>query len=327
MAHDIIMPVLGMNQDTGIISEWLKKPGEWVASGDVVMAIETDKAVQEIESRYEGYLSHVKYEAGEEAPVGDVIAQLTAEPEADITIVEQAPVVNKETTDTKPKNKVAPVVKTPSLAKKESKVLAPLGGRILASPKAKTLLNRRGITLENMVADGAKQPIHAAEAAAYQPRVAQAATLGKISGAVNPDALISTEQWLASEGIEVTRAEILALLIAGTLRYTGAVELDFDCIVAIPTAEIYLLNPDKRGFSGLEKLETDEGFVCLWDFTTTSISGFELDSSAKINVSVFGGDHWTVELRFDTSAISPKQAVTVLSELTRRISQPLRQLL
>jgi pyruvate/2-oxoglutarate dehydrogenase complex dihydrolipoamide acyltransferase (E2) component len=29
MSFDIIMPVLGMNQDTGIIAQWLKQPGEW----------------------------------------------------------------------------------------------------------------------------------------------------------------------------------------------------------------------------------------------------------------------------------------------------------
>lgn len=327
MAHDIIMPVLGMNQDTGIIAEWLKQPGEWVASGDVVMAVETDKAVQDIESRHEGYLSHVKYEAGAEVPVGDVIAQLTAEPEEDKPAAEAAPAAKEEVAEEKPKPAEAPVAKAPLPAKKESKVAPSVGGKILASPKAKALLRERGISLNDMVADGATQPIHAAEAAGYQPRAAKVASLGKISGSVNPEAIVSTEQWLTAEGIEVSRAELLALLVAGTLRFTNVIEADTDCVVAVPADEFSLLNPDQTGLSGLEKLDEEDGFVCLWDFTGSAIAGFELDSSAKVNVSVFGGDQWTVELRFDTGLISSKQAVALLSELTRRISQPLRQLL
>lgn len=327
MSHDIIMPVLGMNQDTGIIAEWLKKPGEWVASGDVVMAVETDKAVQDIESRHEGYLSHVKYEAGAEVPVGGVVAQLTAEPEEDKPSETAASTAKAEVVEEKPKAAEAPVAKAPPPAKKQSTVAPSTGGKVLASPKAKALLRDRGISLNDMAADGVTQPIHAAEAASYQPRAARVSSLGKISGSVNPEALISTETWLAAEGIEVSRAEILALLVADALRYTNVVESDFDCTVAVPADEFTLLNPDQLGLAGLEKLDEEDGFVCLWDFTASSIGGFELDSAAKINVSVFGGEQWTAELRFDTSLISSKQAVAFLSELTRRMTQPLRQLL
>ena len=74
MPHEIIMPVLGMNQDTGSIACWNKKPGDYVEAGDVVMDVETDKAVMEIEAKQKGYLTKIFYEAGCEVPVGDVVA-------------------------------------------------------------------------------------------------------------------------------------------------------------------------------------------------------------------------------------------------------------
>jgi pyruvate dehydrogenase E2 component (dihydrolipoamide acetyltransferase)/2-oxoglutarate dehydrogenase E2 component (dihydrolipoamide succinyltransferase) len=50
MPHDVIMPALGMAQETGVILSWLKKPGDQVSLGDALMEVETDKAVMEVES-------------------------------------------------------------------------------------------------------------------------------------------------------------------------------------------------------------------------------------------------------------------------------------
>ena len=330
MSHDIIMPVLGMNQDTGIIAEWLKAPGDWVASGDVVMSVETDKAVQDIESRYEGYLSHVKYEAGAEVPVGDVIAQLTAEPESARAVAEvEAPAKAKESTSAKTVEE-APAEKSTVTQPIETKVSTSVDGKVLASPKAKALLKERGIPISELVESGITQPIHAADVTTFErkvPKVATASCFGKINSTVNPDAILETERWLAADGMQVSRAELLAMLVVGSLRYTKVIAADGDCSVVIPSDESCLLNPDLVGLADLQRSDEEGGFVCLWDFTESTISGFKLDSDAKLNVSVFGRDQWTLELRFDTQTISPKQAVTLLSELTRRITQPLRQLL
>lgn len=341
MSHDIIMPVLGMNQDTGIIAEWLKQPGEWVASGDVVMSVETDKAVQDIESRYEGYLSHVKYEAGAEVPVGDVVAQLTAQPESDLDSASSETDTGKAATTQSPVAEKAPAhVTTPQPSHKTPQPshntglvktgLPSVGGKILASPKAKSLLRDRGIAISDLTDDGVAQPIHAADVMAYEPKIRQkhvASSMGKIHSVVSPDAIVVTEEWLASDELSVSRAELLAVLVAGALRYSKVIESGVDCSVVIPADDCCLLNPDLVGLGDLQKSQDENGFVSLWDFTESSIAGFELDSDAKLNVSVFGGDQWTVELRFDTNVIRPKQAIVLLSEITRRISQPLRQLL
>lgn len=80
MATEIILPALGMAQDTGKIVRWLKSAGESVRKGEPVAEIETDKATVEIEAPASGILADVKGEVGEDIPVGQVIAKvLTAD--------------------------------------------------------------------------------------------------------------------------------------------------------------------------------------------------------------------------------------------------------
>ncbi|MBV6638758.1 MAG: lipoyl domain-containing protein, partial [Mameliella sp.] len=51
MPHDVIMPALGMAQDSGLIVAWHKEPGAAVATGDVLFEVETDKATMEVEAQ------------------------------------------------------------------------------------------------------------------------------------------------------------------------------------------------------------------------------------------------------------------------------------
>src|SRR6056297_2162672 len=81
MPHEVIMPALGMAQDTGRIVSWLKKPGEAVASGDALFEVETDKATMEVEATHDGYLTDVRAGAGEDVPVGNAVAMISDTPE------------------------------------------------------------------------------------------------------------------------------------------------------------------------------------------------------------------------------------------------------
>ena len=81
MPRDVTMPQLGMAQDAGRIVSWLKAPGEAVAKGDALFEVETDKAVMEVESPADGYLTGVAYAEGADVPVGQVIARISDSPE------------------------------------------------------------------------------------------------------------------------------------------------------------------------------------------------------------------------------------------------------
>src|ERR1700741_4192575 len=78
MGNSGVMPALEMAQETGKIVSWLKKEGESVAKGEILLEIETDKAVVEIEATADGVLAGVKSHEGDVVPVGQTIAWLVA---------------------------------------------------------------------------------------------------------------------------------------------------------------------------------------------------------------------------------------------------------
>jgi pyruvate dehydrogenase E2 component (dihydrolipoamide acetyltransferase) len=78
VATNVILPALGMSQDTGKIVQWLKAEGEQVSKGEPLVEIETDKATVEIEAPADGTLTRVSAVAGDDVPVGNVIAIILA---------------------------------------------------------------------------------------------------------------------------------------------------------------------------------------------------------------------------------------------------------
>lgn len=78
MATDVILPALGMSQDTGKIVRWLKTEGQRVSKDEPLAEIETDKATVEIESPADGVLARVSASEGDDVPVGRVIATILA---------------------------------------------------------------------------------------------------------------------------------------------------------------------------------------------------------------------------------------------------------
>jgi pyruvate dehydrogenase E2 component (dihydrolipoamide acetyltransferase) len=74
MATNVIMPALGMAQETGTLVRWLKAEGAQVAKGEPLAEIMTDKATVELEAPADGLLADVTAAEGEEVPVGRVIA-------------------------------------------------------------------------------------------------------------------------------------------------------------------------------------------------------------------------------------------------------------
>ncbi len=78
MAKDVVMPALGMAQETGTLIQWLKAAGDQVRKGEPLMEIETDKATVEIEAPASGILAGVTAQAGDVVPVGQRIALILA---------------------------------------------------------------------------------------------------------------------------------------------------------------------------------------------------------------------------------------------------------
>lgn len=82
MQKDIEVPEIGENVTSGVVVAVHVKVGDRVAVDDTVIELETDKALVEIPSPFDGKVTEVLAEAGNQMKVGDVIARVETEAEA-----------------------------------------------------------------------------------------------------------------------------------------------------------------------------------------------------------------------------------------------------
>ncbi len=69
MATKIPIPRLGQSEETVTIQSWKVKEGDTIKKGDVLFDVETDKAVLDVESQFEGTILKILVPAGKEVPV------------------------------------------------------------------------------------------------------------------------------------------------------------------------------------------------------------------------------------------------------------------
>ena len=79
MRTEIRMASLGYDMEAGRIGAWLKQVGERVERGEAIVEVETDKATLDMEATQSGTLAEIVAQAGQEVPVGDVVAYLDAD--------------------------------------------------------------------------------------------------------------------------------------------------------------------------------------------------------------------------------------------------------
>ena len=94
---DFTMPSLGADMESGKLVEWKIAPGDKVRKGQVVAAVETAKAVLDVEVFEDGVVEEILVEEGAEVPVGTPLARLRGEGEA--ARQDEAPAPATETAD------------------------------------------------------------------------------------------------------------------------------------------------------------------------------------------------------------------------------------
>jgi pyruvate dehydrogenase E2 component (dihydrolipoamide acetyltransferase) len=145
MAVSVVMPALEMAQETGKLVSWLKKEGEPVKKGDMLLEVETDKAVVEIEAQADGVLGGVTAKVGDVVPVGQTIGWLLKPGEA-------VPSASAPTQTGRTGAAAAPaaaVAEAPAAAAPASVA----GARI--SPKARKLAREHGVDIATVKGSGA----------------------------------------------------------------------------------------------------------------------------------------------------------------------------
>ena len=59
MSEAIVMPKFGMTMSEGLIVSWEKAVGDRVEKGDIILKIESDKALMDVEATRSGYLVQI----------------------------------------------------------------------------------------------------------------------------------------------------------------------------------------------------------------------------------------------------------------------------
>jgi pyruvate dehydrogenase E2 component (dihydrolipoamide acetyltransferase) len=146
MAVSVVMPALEMAQETGKLVSWKKKEGEQVKKGEMLLEVETDKAVVEIEASGDGVLSGVTAKEGDVVPVGQTIAWLLKPGEA--VPAGGGQMQSGRKMDAAPAAAAAAAAAAPAVAEPASAA----GARI--SPKARRLAREHGVDISKLRGSG-----------------------------------------------------------------------------------------------------------------------------------------------------------------------------
>jgi len=74
MATELTMPMLGEVMEEGLVSSWKVAAGDTVEEGQIVLEIETDKAMAEVEAPASGTLTKILVQEGETVPINTPLA-------------------------------------------------------------------------------------------------------------------------------------------------------------------------------------------------------------------------------------------------------------
>jgi len=143
MAVSVVMPALEMAQETGKLVGWRKKDGEQVKKGEILLEVETDKAVVELEAAADGIVGGVTAKPGDVVPVGQTIGWLLKAGEA--VPAPSAAATTGRKMDAAPAAAAAAAPPPPPPA-------SVAGARI--SPKARRLAREHGVDIAALTGSG-----------------------------------------------------------------------------------------------------------------------------------------------------------------------------
>ncbi len=224
MPKEVIMPALGMAQETGKVLRWLRGEGQEVRQGEPLLEVETDKANVEIEAPASGVLARILASEGREVPVGEVIGWILLPGETPSQLPGQT---------AQEVRAAAPPAPTPP----PQPAAAP-EARVRASPKARRLARERGVDLRAVVGSGPGGAVLAADVEQATPRgqVIEPPHVWKLMAErtarawgtvphfflerdVRADRLVAWREALrAQASLELTYTDLVVKLVAAALR-------------------------------------------------------------------------------------------------------------
>jgi pyruvate dehydrogenase E2 component (dihydrolipoamide acetyltransferase)/2-oxoglutarate dehydrogenase E2 component (dihydrolipoamide succinyltransferase) len=321
----VIMPTLGMAQDSGLLVAWHKQLGEQVGADDVLFEVETDKSVNEVNAGFDGYLGATLAEAGEDVPTGQTIAIITAEKPANpvartaVSAPAPAPAAKEVETKQPPAEKTKPAKAAPAPTPAS-------GGRVLASPKLRRLAHLEGLDLQRLVDAGYAQPFHVKDleplrslpaASAGATGTAQAA--GRVAAEIPSEGFTAFAAWAADNAKLNDEAALLAGLCAASLGKDAVVAVDRFGTTATYSAKAQL---------GATTQSDDTPDLRVRDLRFTTITSVAVggEDVPTLTLTQLGGG-LAITLEYASTQLTAPEAITLLSNFAGRMEQPLRHLL
>jgi pyruvate/2-oxoglutarate dehydrogenase complex dihydrolipoamide acyltransferase (E2) component len=361
VAKDVIMPVLGMSQDSGVLLKWLKGEGDEVTKGDILMEVETDKAVVEIEAQASGKLANISAQEGEDVPTGQVIASILEEgespseaqsqPEVPQAEAPQAEVSETEVSgDSTPASSETPAPSTSPSASTATSQQASRNGhaKILASPKAKRLARERDINLAAVLGTGPDTVIVARDVLEYTPTETSAdvttassaspaesmpvvsAVFDDLQADVDVTALLGYLERTQQHLPEATLRHLLIRFCAAVLRKhplgTDAVNI---AVYALEHDQPTLISDAAKKSMAeiIEQTDETEGAATfeMHDFTDSGVARAtrhpQLPASASLTLGHINQNQMTLTLTYDGTSPT-RDAAAFIRTLSQLIQQP-----
>jgi len=280
MATSIVMPALEMAQETGKIVSWLKKEGDTVSKGEILLEVETDKAVVEVEATADGVLAGVKSREGDVVPVGQTIAWLVSPGEQPPAEPLAAPPAARAA--------VGALYERPGRSQTAPTEQSEGSNSPQISPKARRLAKEKGVDITKIVGRGpdgvitSEDVLKAAEAPPAATPVAAPSTLSAVARLmaerttqswtqvphfflvrdVDAGALIDLRETLGSK--TVTHTDLLVALVArvltkhpklnatwdsGAIRLNSSINISVAMAVQDGVVGAVIPNADKTGIT------------------------------------------------------------------------------
>jgi len=223
VATEVLMPALGVSQETGRVLRWLKAAGDEVASGEPIVEIETDKVTVEMEAPASGVLGAIQADEGQDVPVGRVIGLILAPGEA-----------------------------PPATAPPEP---PPATGGRRASPLARRRARETGVDLKAVAGTGPGSAVTAADLDAARPEAATEPEMSPVwrrmadrvsdSWASAPHFSLTRDVdaerlvgWRAALGGDVTITDLVVWLVARALERHPEVNARWEDAAPRPVADV-----------------------------------------------------------------------------------------
>ena len=258
MAVSVVMPALEMAQESGKLVSWLKQEGEPVRKGEMLLEVETDKAVVEVEAATDGILAGVTAKPGDVVQVGRTIAWLVQPGETPPATASSA-VATGRRTDISASATVQPVVSAPA-------------GHARISPKARRLAQEKGVDISRLTGSGPGGEILADDvlAAVSRSDPGDAATLtpsplstvGRLMAErttqswttiphffvtrdIDATALSATRERMLpsierSHGVKVTHTDLLVAIVALALTKHPRLNASWSVAGIVPQADVHI---------------------------------------------------------------------------------------